>query len=352
MARIRTIKPGFWTDEKLSQLSPLVRLTFLGLISAMADDAGRCKGEVRLVKAAVWPLDDDVSTKAIASHLAQLARAKRIVLYDVEGARYIQIVNWKRHQRIDKPRPSELPAPPDGDGIIPEDSASILGSIGDTSARDTEREVEGEWKRNGSEAATDDEPSAPPPAPLLSALALPKGVVAFLSMFYEPAMSEKQRERYRDIVAQLWETIDPKHPGPKIRGGVRVKARSVEHLEREAIAVTKDPPRDRDMAIVFLLKRLLNPEPGPTVSERMKEANDRAVALEETYRREAKAAGARWARENPDAYRPILEEVEAQFRGIPESDATKIGKETMLTQKCSRAAGFPSFNEWSKDRAA
>ena len=40
MARIRTIKPEFWTDEKLAPLSPICRLTFLGLVS-MADDAGR-----------------------------------------------------------------------------------------------------------------------------------------------------------------------------------------------------------------------------------------------------------------------------------------------------------------------
>lgn len=352
MARIRTIKPGFWTDEKLSQLSPLVRMTFLGLISAMADDAGRCKGEVRLVKASVWPLDDDVTTKTIGTHLAQLARAKRIVMYDVEGARYIQIVNWKRHQRIDKPRPSELPAPPDGEGIIPDDSGSVLGSIGDTSARDTEREVEGEWKGSGAEAATDDEPSAPPPAPLLSALALPKGVVDFLSMFYEPALNQKQRDRYRDIVAQLWEVLDPKHPGPKIRGGIRVKARNPQHLERECLAVMRDPPRDRDMAIVFVLKRLTNPEPGPTVSEKVKEATDRAIAEEEAYQRAARNAGAQWARDNPDGYAPIFAEVEAQFKGQPETFITKMAKESMLTQKCARAAGFPDFATWSKDRAA
>jgi hypothetical protein len=36
-ARIRTIKPEFWNDEKLGKLPREVRLTFLGIISSMAD---------------------------------------------------------------------------------------------------------------------------------------------------------------------------------------------------------------------------------------------------------------------------------------------------------------------------
>lgn len=47
MARIRTIKPEFWSDEKLSPLAPIDRLTFLGLIS-MADDYGRVHDARRL----------------------------------------------------------------------------------------------------------------------------------------------------------------------------------------------------------------------------------------------------------------------------------------------------------------
>lgn len=348
MARIRTIKPAFWTDEKLALMSPLVRITFLGLISAMADDAGRCKGEVRLVKASVWPLDDDVTTETIAGHLAQLARAKRIVMYDHDDARYIQVANWKKHQRIDKPRPSELPSPPDGEGIIPEDSRNVPRIIQDTSALDTDTEVEGEWKGNGAEAPED--ASAPPPAPLLSAMALPKGVVDMLSMFYEPAFTQKQRDRYRDVVAQLWEVLDPKHPGPKIRGGIRVKARGPEHLERECLAVMRDPPRDRDMAVVFVLKRLTNPEPGPTPAERHKAETDATVADEEAYQREAHNAGARWARDNPDDYAPILAEVDAQFRGKPESTFSKLAREAQLTQRCAKAAGFPDYAKWTQQR--
>lgn len=39
MARIRSIKPEFWTSEQVMALSPLARLAFLGMWN-FCDDAG------------------------------------------------------------------------------------------------------------------------------------------------------------------------------------------------------------------------------------------------------------------------------------------------------------------------
>lgn len=337
MARIRSIKPAFWTDEKLAEVQPLVRLTFLGLISAMADDEGRCKGDVRLVKASVWPLDDDITSAVVADHLDQLERAGRIRMYEHDGARYIQLVNWTRHQKIDKPRKSELPPPPE---VVGDHSPTIPRKVPDASALDTDTEGDKEWNRSGAGEAA--------PSPV--AAGLPKGCTDMLAMFYEPALTEAQRARYRDVAAQLWETIDPKHPGPKIRGGIRVKARSSEHLERECRAVMLDPPRDRDMAVVFVLKRLTNPEPGPTPAEKHKAKTDAAVALEEAYQREAKRVGVGWANDHPDDYAPILARVDAQFSHLQQSPMTKMAREAQLIQLCARAAGFPDFTTWSQNR--
>lgn len=348
MARIRSIKPGFWTDEKLTQLPRDARLTFLGLISAMADDAGRCKGDVRLVKASVWPLDDDIDTVDITGHLERLVEAGRILLYQHGGAWYIQIVNWKRHQRIDKPRPSEYPEPPTQTGMFADDSKKPLRIVSDSSALDTDTDTEGSGEGIGSGAGA--APSAAPPAAVLSALALPQGCLDFLGMFYEPALRESQRERYRDVVQQIWDAVDPNHPGPKIRGGIRVKARSPEHLERECRAVMKDPPRDRDMAIVFLLKRLTNPEPGPTISERHKASETARIAEEEAYQREAREAGREWARLNPDGYEPIRVKVEAEFASAGESAFARMAKQSALATKCAAASGFPTFEEWVAKR--
>lgn len=107
MARIRSIKPEFWTDEKLSLLDPLTRLVFLGLIS-MADDAGRLVDSVRLLDGQLFPNTEDTCKDS----LEILARMSRIVRYrSSSGQALIQILNWERHQKIDNPNKYTLPGP-------------------------------------------------------------------------------------------------------------------------------------------------------------------------------------------------------------------------------------------------
>jgi hypothetical protein len=107
MARIRSIKPGFWQDEKLSPLPSLERLVFLGLIS-QADDAGRLVDNVRLIDGLLFPQTEDTSRDALDT----LARLKRILRYQgPSGQRLIQIVRWKDHQKVDNPSLHVFPAP-------------------------------------------------------------------------------------------------------------------------------------------------------------------------------------------------------------------------------------------------
>jgi hypothetical protein len=107
VARIRTIKPEFWQDEKLAALDPLTRLVFLGLIS-MADDAGRLVDNVKSIDGFVFPETGD-SCRTALGILAQLGR---ILRYDAtNGQRIVQIVNWQRHQRVDHPNKYVLPEP-------------------------------------------------------------------------------------------------------------------------------------------------------------------------------------------------------------------------------------------------
>lgn len=155
MPRIRTVKPSFWTDEKLADLPRDVRLLFLGLISAMADDEGRCKGNPRLVKAAVFPLDDDVTAAQVDEWLALLHAGERIQLYQANGERYVQIVKWGIHQRIDKPHQSQLP-PPEESTILPRQlqdaSPNGRGHVVEIATPDVEGELEGKGKRRSTSA--------------------------------------------------------------------------------------------------------------------------------------------------------------------------------------------------------
>lgn len=118
MARIRTIKPGFFTSEDIAALSFAARLTFIGLWTYV-DDAGRGKANPRLVKAALWPLDDDVDVEQVVELLEELEREGRILLYEVAGIDYLEVLGWRLHQRIDRPSPSTIPPPPGSEPPAP-----------------------------------------------------------------------------------------------------------------------------------------------------------------------------------------------------------------------------------------
>ena len=110
MARIRTIKPGFFESEDVSALPLRARLTWIGLWT-QCDDHGRTKDNARLIKARIWPLDE-VSLRDVEDDLVTLADHQRIVRYEVDGKRYLAIVNWHEHQSINRPSKSTIPPPP------------------------------------------------------------------------------------------------------------------------------------------------------------------------------------------------------------------------------------------------
>jgi hypothetical protein len=107
MARIRTIKPEFWQDEKLAQLDPLTRLVFIGLFS-IADDAGRLVDNLKHIDGFLFPETEDSARDS----LVILASLSRILRYtSASGQRLVQVVNWSRHQKVDNPNKYTLPAP-------------------------------------------------------------------------------------------------------------------------------------------------------------------------------------------------------------------------------------------------
>src|SRR5581483_6624666 len=80
--RMRILKCEFFTEPDMAQFSYRCRLTFSGLICGYADDHGRELDDLRAIKAAVWPQDDDVSLEDIAEDLTALNVAGKIVRYD------------------------------------------------------------------------------------------------------------------------------------------------------------------------------------------------------------------------------------------------------------------------------
>ena len=97
MARSRNIKPGFFLNDDLAECDPLARLLFAGLW-CIADREGRLEDRPKRIKIEVLPYDNcDVDEL-----LNQLAKQGFILRYEVGGNRYIQIVNFLKHQNPHK----------------------------------------------------------------------------------------------------------------------------------------------------------------------------------------------------------------------------------------------------------
>lgn len=129
MARIRSLKPEFWTDVRLARMPTLSRLVFLCAIS-MADDEGRIEGDAETIWHFGFPRE---SVEDVTKALRTLVECSRIVLYKgPEGVPIMAIPTFRKHQRVDRPYPSKLPPPP----TLTPDSTSIRRTIDERSSQD------------------------------------------------------------------------------------------------------------------------------------------------------------------------------------------------------------------------
>lgn len=104
MARIRTIKPDFWTDEKLTDCSLSARLLFIGTWN-FADDSGNLDRSHKQIKARVFPLDNIECEPLILELIAQ----GLLIEYSVEGKLYLHIKGFEKHQLINRPSKPTCP---------------------------------------------------------------------------------------------------------------------------------------------------------------------------------------------------------------------------------------------------
>jgi len=110
MSRARNIKPGFFRNADLVELSIEARLLFIGLWT-IADREGRLEDRPKQIKMEIYPADSfDVSAL-----LEELADTDMLDRYEVGGKKYIQIVNFTKHQNPHRDeRASAIPPPPGG----------------------------------------------------------------------------------------------------------------------------------------------------------------------------------------------------------------------------------------------
>ena len=94
MPRIRYLKPDFFMDEHLSELPFEHRLAFQGLW-CFSDREGRLEDSQKKLKAQIFPYDN-VDMEKI---LNDLTKKPFIHRYVVNGRRYLQIINFGKHQK-------------------------------------------------------------------------------------------------------------------------------------------------------------------------------------------------------------------------------------------------------------
>jgi hypothetical protein len=109
MARIRTIKPQFWEDEKIGRLSFRSRLLYIGIWN-FADDEGVVIWSPEYLRSRIFPYDD-IPLADIKTLQDELINANVIFPYNSDGDSYGVVLTFRNHQVINRPVPSKLPSP-------------------------------------------------------------------------------------------------------------------------------------------------------------------------------------------------------------------------------------------------
>jgi len=112
--RARNIKPGFFKNEDLAELSMETRMLFIGLW-LLADREGRLEDRPKRIKAELFAFENiDVD-----SMLNDLQSSSFLIRYVADGKKFIQVENFVKHQDPHyKEKKSEIPPVPGREDFI------------------------------------------------------------------------------------------------------------------------------------------------------------------------------------------------------------------------------------------
>ena len=102
--RNRILQKSFWTSSGIIELEIHERLLFLGMTNH-ADDDGIIKTAPRALKAKIFPADD-IPIEAVEFGLEKMNELGLIIFN--EDRSLCRFVNWKDHQKINRPYPSKF----------------------------------------------------------------------------------------------------------------------------------------------------------------------------------------------------------------------------------------------------
>ena len=125
--RIRTVKPEWIEDEKLLLASPAARTLSIAML-LLADDYGRGRCNKEIIVSRIFPGHSREGSEGFE----ELRETGYFATYVVRDQTYFWILNWGRHQRVDKPGVPRVPCPC---GILEKDH-DCLANFRETLATD------------------------------------------------------------------------------------------------------------------------------------------------------------------------------------------------------------------------
>ncbi|MDR0431180.1 MAG: conserved phage C-terminal domain-containing protein [Tannerellaceae bacterium] len=107
MARIRTIKPEFWEDEKIASLPMSCRLFYIGTWN-LADDNGVIRANPVILKSKIFPYDENLRVGEVSKWIDSLVKARMLVPISYENESYYVIRTFRSHQKFDARYPNNI----------------------------------------------------------------------------------------------------------------------------------------------------------------------------------------------------------------------------------------------------
>lgn len=202
MARIRSIKPEFWTSEQIVECSRDARLMFIGLWN-FCDDHGIHPASPRRIKMEIFPADD-IDSSNVQLLLDELSKNGLIDFYFVDSVEYLHITGWSKHQRIDRPS-YKYPTPDKADpqrtpDLFDDQSSNDRDGVDRSGVEWSGEDIEQKTSMSGSVDETAQEQANPPaidPPPNGKANAKQQAIEVL------EFLNEKTGRRYQAVDANL-----------------------------------------------------------------------------------------------------------------------------------------------------
>lgn len=222
MARIRTIKPEFWTDGDVVHMTPWARLFFIGTWNFTMCDQGHLLDDPVRLKMQILPADD-VDPYALIEELVQHGRLTR--LQDGEGRRYLHVKRFTDHQKLEKrwtPRCSacnaeDLWEPPAETSPKLARVSESLGEHAETPRTSTE--LPEPLPRTGQEGRGQDRTGQVPP-PAGDVVAAPTSAQSLLAEWIDACGTRPPGSVVGQVAKQLGGMLTEGIPFDDVRGGL------------------------------------------------------------------------------------------------------------------------------------